>query len=220
MHSIAPLQSPFLSLILSRADRIFVLPLIKMASPPNEIGSSPPSNPWQDTDTDMTESDDVDFEVRLPKGRCTSQASVAQADVPAVQLATESGYSELSTDGDGEEEETTIYFDAEEGRLEMPDGTTLEVVSDDEEEIEEDEQGGEEGEEGSRTPQAAASTAQTATGVQRDPQTITSTSPTVATPTQALRPSLVRRASSAMQRRVSRAFFCAHADSCSFAAVQ
>lgn len=128
--------------------------------------------------------------------------------VTRVQLATEEEYSEISTDADGDEEETTIYFDAEEGRLEMPDGTTLEVVSDNEEEDDGEAQGEEEeeeGGEGSRTPQATASTAQ-ATGVQRDRETITSTSDNATAPT--ARPGILRRASSATQRRVSHSFLC------------
>lgn len=91
---------------------------------------------------------------------------------------TESEYSELPTDDNEEEddeEEATLYFDAEEGRLAMPDGTTLEVVDD--EEVEEEDAVQEEGREGGRTPRGAESTA---TGQQRDPQTITSTSLTAA----------------------------------------
>ena len=80
----------------------------------------------------------------------------------------------------------------------MPDGTTFELVDDDE--VEEEDAIQEEGEEGSRTPQAAAAPA---TGAQRDPQTITSTSPTAATAPPERRPGRLRRASSATQRRVS-----------------
>lgn len=82
----------------------------------------------------------------------------------------------------------------------MPDGTQLEIVDDEEEIVEEDAMEGEGGE-GSRTPQAAATGA---TAAQRDPQTITSTSPTTSA-TPARGPGRLRRASSATQRRVSNA---------------
>lgn len=119
------------------------------------------------------------------------------------QLAnTESEYSEIPTDENDEEDDegTTLYFDAEEGRLAMPDGTTLEVMDD--EEVEEEDAIQEEGGDGNRTPQATEST--TAAGQPRDPQTITSTSQP-ATSTSERRPGRLRRASSATQRRVSMA---------------
>ena len=63
---------------------------------------------------------------------------------------------------DGEGEETTLYFDAEEGTLRTADGA--EVSFEDDEDQEEQE---EENEDGNRTPQPAAESAQ-------QPQRITS----------------------------------------------
>lgn len=86
----------------------------------------------------------------------------------------------------------------------MADGTMLEVVDDDE--VEEEDAIQEDGGEGSRTPQPAAPAG--ATGAQRDPHTITSTSlPSAPAAMPARRPGRLRRASSATQCRVSRPSF-------------
>lgn len=116
-----------------------------------------------------------------------------------------------SVEDDNEEaegEETTLYFDAEEGTFRTESGheITFDVDEEGEEEEEDEEAEEEEDGEGSRTPQPAASS-------MRPTQTITSTSSTSpdvsrnvsgATPR---RRGLLRRFSSATQRRVSQLHF-------------
>lgn len=101
--------------------------------------------------------------------------------------------------------ETTVYFDAQEGTFRTSDGEEVEwdmsADADDAEEEEEDEsqqEANDEEPEGSQTPQAAASTA-------RPTQTITSMPPTApdSAARPARRPNIVRRLSTATQRRVS-----------------
>jgi WD repeat-containing protein 23 len=102
-------------------------------------------------------------------------------------------------DDDGEGEETTLYFDAEEGTLRTADGEEVSFGMS-EDSTADDEEQEEENEDGNRTPQPAE-------GSQRPTQTITSmstvTPSSASTATRTRRPSLARRLSSATQRRVS-----------------